>query len=296
MITPPLTSNGQIVAVARRARALFADEQAEDAYALLTQALQDHDDMRLKRVLARVHLFLGDEDKATQLLREIVPNAWQLGFWELAQAGAEYGYCTPSDTHKLLYFPVRKCGCTSLYNMMRTLESEAPLGEGVHDALEHRLVQLSTLRQNFPDYRTFIVVRDPIARVRSFYYGNVWARDHLLVDTGGKTSFYGLPTKPDYATFIQNFDAYRRTFITVRNHTEPLVSFAGQDASLFDDIYALKDVDKLIKKLSDDLGVSLSFNQEMKSPESVPSDEILTEEQALKDMYRADYAIYGKWF
>lgn len=279
--------------IAEKARTLFLNEKADDAMALITAAVKDHDHPRLKRVQARLLTFMGDEAAADTILREIIPHIWQPGFWELAVAGSLQGYAVAAPKHKLLYFPVRKCGCTSLYNMMRSLNGEKALGEDVHEDQGHTLVTFDTLRQDRPGWHTLLVVRDPIERVRSYYHGNIVGRDHLVVDTGGRNSFYGLPTKPDYDTFIGNFDAYRRTFITARNHTDPVTAFVGTDASLFDTVTTLSGLPDALADLSEKLGTPLSVPHDMKTNGEQTRG---GSNDLLEEFYSRDYEVFGDHF
>ena len=277
--------------LAERALSLFQNEQADEAMALVASALNDHDHPRLKRMKARLMMFFGDEAGAGAILREIIPHIWEPGFWELAIAGSKQGYAVAAPEQKLLYFPVRKCGCTSLYNMMRGLNGELPLGEEVHADQKHELVTFETLRKDYAGWHTLLVVRDPIERVRSYYHGNIIGRDHLIVHTDRRENFYGLPTKPDYETFIKNYDAYRRTFIVVRNHTDPITAFAGSDPSLYDTITTLNGLQDALSALSEKLGIPLALPHDMQSNRRQAPSHV---ELSLKEFYSEDYQVFGE--
>lgn len=284
-----------VKAIADEARALFLAEQADTAMALVSNALQDHDHPRLKRMQARLLTFFGDEAAAGAIMRDIIPYIWEPGFWELAIAGSKQGYAVAAPEHKLLYFPVRKCGCTSLYNMMRGLNGKPPAGEDVHADQKHELVTFETLRNDYAGWHTLLVVRDPIERVRSYYHGNIIGRDHLVVDTGGRESFYGLSTNPDYETFIKNLDAYRRTFIVVRNHTDPITAFAGTDPSLYDTITTLNGLQDALSALSEKLGTPLSVSHDMKTTGHASPRQPALDDAALSDFYAQDYESFGRF-
>ncbi len=292
VIRQPVTP--EVQAIARKAIALFADERAEDAFTTLQKGVEQHNHARLWRLMARLRLFFGDEESAVEILQNVLPVSWSPGFWELAQAGSAQGYAVKSEKHKLLYFPIRKCACTSMYNFMSILDGGTEQGEEIHSDQAHTLVKLGSLKEEYPDYKAIAVVRNPIERVRSFYHGNILKRDHLVRDTGGKKTFYGLATKPTYQEFLSNFDAYRRTFITVRNHTDEITSFIGKKVSDYDFIVPVRNLSELKQKLTEDTGIELPDLHDMKSGMNNPEE--TQAEQALKKFYKTDYEIYGSYF
>ncbi|UTW58388.1 sulfotransferase family 2 domain-containing protein [Kordiimonas sp. SCSIO 12603] len=284
----------EIQKIARRAIDLYANERAEEAFELLQKGVDEHSHVRLFRLLARLRVFFGDEAGATEILKQVLPICWKPGFWELAQVGSRQGYAVKSEQHKLLYFPVRKCACTSMYNFMASIDGQKRQGEEIHDEQDHELVTFDTLRQDYVSYKTALVVRDPIARVRSFYKGNIEKREHLVRDTNGKESFYGLKTRPCYEEFLANFDAYRRTFITVRNHTDALVAFAGENINNFDVVVNVAGVSELQNKLAASMGIDIEPLHEMKSDGE--TFELTEAENALRSLYEEDYQLFGEYF
>ena len=292
VIQRPVTP--EIKRISRKAFQLYSDERAEEAFELLQGTVEEHNHARLWRLFARMHLFFGDEQTASEILQHVLPASWDVGLWELAQADIGQGYAVHSEVHKLLYFPVPKCACTSFINFMELLDGRQVKGEDIHRQKDQILLKFDDLRTTYSGYKTILIVRNPLERVRSFYHGNILNREYLVEDTKGKTSFYGLSTRPSYPEFLSKFDAYRRVFITVRNHTNPIVGFGGKNASNYDHIITIDEVSQLQTNIADKLGVETPIVHEMKSGVEVV--ELSEEELALKSFYDADYAVYGDYF
>jgi len=297
-LQPYTKASAAVIACAEKAQKLFAAGQAEAALVLVDEGLVAEDHARLWRLKARLLVFFQREAEASEILRRVLPNAWLPGFWELAQAGLPLSYALLEDTHKVAYFPVRKCSSTSLHNVMAVLGGRAPKGEEIHDSIaQYTLIDRTNQRGALPDYLSVLVVRSPIDRIRSFYHGNIAGRGHLVRDTGDKESFYGLTTRPSYEEFLDNFQGYRRTFTTVRNHTDPLAAYVGADTSLFDWVGGMHQTSDLIDLLSARSGIKLPEFRDMQAGgKSEKPAGYSAAEQALMEFYQADYDTFSNWF
>ena len=287
-----------VLAIAEKAASLFASEHAEAALALVEERLATGEHVRLLRLKARLLVFFDREAEAGEILQRILPNAWHPGFWELAQSGLPNSYALLSKNHNVAYFPVRKCSSTSLHNVMALLDGGVPKGEDIHGSVaSYEMIDRRAQRQRLADYMSVLIVRSPIDRVRSYFEGNIAGREHLELDTGGKDSFYGLSTRPSYEEFLENFQAYRRTFITVRNHTDPLTGYVGADASVFDWIGNTSQTNELTDILSQRSSLKLPKLQDMRRGKGTEiSTRAQDAEQALLPCYQADYDAFGRWF
>lgn len=283
-------------ALAKKAQQLFASEEAGAALELVDEGLAREEHIRLWRLKARLLVFFERDAEATAILARVLPTAWFPGFWEVAQSGLAQSYVLLSKAHKVAYFPVRKCSSTSLHNVMAVLNGHAPKGENVHDNVrQYHVIKRDHQREHLAGYYSVLVVRSPVDRIRSFYQGNIVGRDHLVRDTDGKERFYGLNTKPSYEEFLADFHGYRRTFLTVRNHTDPLTRYVGGDVGAFDWIGNVRETDVLIDQLSERTGAALPQLHDMQAgTRQVPSP--ATAERDLETFYADDYTAFGAWF
>lgn len=274
----------------------FLGERFDKARNLLDQALRESEHLRFQRIHARFLLFEGQEQAAAEALKPIIEKAWAPGSWELAIAGTGASRARILPDQKILFFPIPKCGSTSVMNVLKLILGEENRGEGVHDEdAKKSPVKLAQVPTKFAGYFSAALVRAPMDRIWSFYHGNIAARDQLAKHHDGANHFYGMSTRPDWDTFIADLPRYRQVFITARNHTEPVTSFLGTDASLFSWIGGLTDLPELVGKLSDHTGKKLPLLSEMKSPDgqkktmpALPAD--------LQPLYAADFDAFGRYF
>jgi len=271
----------------------YRDQKYEQANALLAQALEASEHPRFKRIQARFDLFEGREAEAATTIKNILPQIWNAGSWELALADNGCSRAWVLHDQKILYFPLRKCASTSLLNMMKILAGEENRGEHIHQEDHKRVVvDLNKMATDYQGYFSCTVVRDPIERLMSFFHGNIVGREHLMREYDGLTEFYGLPTKPSLDYFLDNFVRYRQVFISVRDHTEPLVTSIGKRPEVFDWIGSLSKIPGLVAQLSARSGVDLPLMQEMASTEKPVSQQAGIPE-AIRLLYVADYKAYG---
>ena len=282
-------------AVAEEIISLFRAEKHEQARAKLDVMLRDSNHPRFRRIEARFLLFEGEEQQAANILKDIILKVWKPGAWELALADIEVGRARFADDAKLMFFPVRKCGSTSVLNILKMVEGEPVRGEHIHreDTL-NKPVKLGTVLADYPDYFSFALVRDPVARLVSYHRGNIIARNQIAAHHDSAVSFYGLPTQPDWGFFMENIGRYRQVFVTARNHTDPLASFLGHDPSRFSWLGGLHDMPALVAALREKTGVDLPMLNDMASPESATNLPEIPD--SLAALYADDHRLYGQYF
>lgn len=282
-------------AAAEEIWSLFHDEQYDRARGKLDAVLRDSNHPRFRRIEARFLLFEGEEQQAVVILKDIIRDVWNPGAWELVLADVDMGRARFVDDAKLLFFPVRKCGSTSVLNILKIIENKPMRGEHIHqeDAF-NQLVELSTLKRDLSQYFSFALVRDPVARLVSYHRGNIIARRQLAAHHNDAAIYYGLPTQPDWDFFIENIARYRQVFVTARNHTDPVSGFLGRDPDVFSWLGGLGDMPALVKALSEKTGSELPVLSDMASPEVTP--DLPEIPDPLKALYTDDYRLYGRYF
>lgn len=83
-----------------------------------------------------------------------------------------------------------------------------------------------------------VVKRDPVKRFVSGYTNRVLFHNKMR-------------EKPDFTTFIDNFDKYHNTYSDIQTHFKPQVRFFGLDKSIFTHIFDTSELG-LVKELLED--------------------------------------------
>ncbi|TNE63485.1 MAG: hypothetical protein EP335_09430 [Alphaproteobacteria bacterium] len=294
------TKDTDIKALVAKAEALILDEKPEAAQALIAAALQDRDHVRLWRFQRRVLLMLGDEAAAAGVMQRIIDKIHAPTPGELALAGSPRSAFTAVRKHKILYLHVPKCGSTTVKDMLYFMLT-GERGEGhahtlVAKRAPYQYLDRTKLAHSHPNWFRFLVVRDPVARLRSYYRFNLVFTNDLSKEVPGRETFLGLPLQPDYDTFLRHLDRYRQVFRTLRAHTNAITDIAGTDAGLYHWIGSVGDMAALRAKLSERAGVAIPEIHNFRSAEMaaiVPDADL---EAAARERYAADYTVYGNWF
>lgn len=291
-----MRASDQEKALAAEIWSLFHMQQYDRARAKLDAALKDSDHPRFRRIDARFLVFEGCERQAADILKGIIEDVWQPGSWELALAGNGAGRAKKLDDAGILFFPIRKCGSTSVLNILKRVAGEDMRGEDIHQEDHLNVpVSFSALKTEYVDYFSCALVRGPAARLTSYYRGNIVARDQLAYHHEGAAEFYGLPTRPSWDFFMQNLHRYRQVFVTARNHTEPVSNFVGKDPSVFSWIGGMENLAELVGLIATRSGVDLPVLNEMTTPgKSAQQNQALTDE--LAEFYADDLRYYGQYF
>lgn len=128
------------------------------------------------------------------------------------------------------------------------------------------------------------VVRDPVERFISAYTNRI-----LFLNTTGKY----IPIS-EFINTIDDLDR-KEMYKDVKLHMRPLVDWYGMDTSVFTDIYNLKDILEIKKLLEKFSGKSLPYLHLHKN-EGIEKPRLTDNEiEFLKNRYKQDYEIYGKW-
>jgi hypothetical protein len=97
------------------------------------------------------------------------------------------------------------------------------------------------------DFRRFALVRDPVKRFLSGYSNRVLHYRELSIEAAGQDLLReGLPPDPDIGTFVENYVGYLRCSKNLARHFLRQQKFIGPDASHFERVFKLEDVDQLV--------------------------------------------------
>lgn len=292
--------NANVAACIAQAEALLLEEEVERALALVEKTLQDHNHVGLWRFKKRLLIMLGEEAEAATVMKRILAFVQQPTPGELALAGAGSSAFTSLKDQKLLYLHVPKCGSTTVKDMLyHVLTGQSAAGHShtlMRKEAPYRFLERATLPQDFADWFKFLVVRDPISRLRSYYRFNLCFTNDLAKEFGERERYLGLALQPDYDEFLKNLPRYRQVFRTLRAHTNALADIAGGDPSVYDWVGTVRDMADLRAALSERTGVAIPEIHNFRSKDMAT----ITPDAALEDQARAayarDYEVYGQFF
>jgi hypothetical protein len=212
--------------------------------------------------------------------------------------------------YELAYYPVHKCGNTSVKLMIFNSENVVRFGDivlrgekigqaFVHDMYPSFWPSFAQLDDAQASYFKFAVVRDPVSRIFAAYKNKVVARKHQMRRPGRKImEDRQVPFEPTFSEFVQHLDVYRETHSQIGTHTVPLNKFLGDDPDYFDRIYAMAEIPEIADMLSERCGHKIDVPvANASSQDGVTVDAPTDSDVAMiKDRFASDYAIFGAYF
>ena len=146
---------------------------------------------------------------------------------------------------------------------------------------------------------TFTLLRDPVERLVSCYKNRIRtgpAAD-MLAARPGRARNLGLEVKPSFAAFVDNIEGYRDFSADVAAHSDPLVKYLGRDASVYDRIYDISEMDVVFADLQRICGVVPQIQHLQRRGKEVQVTEVDADtESKIKAFYAEDYAVFGEEF
>lgn len=213
-----------------------------------------------------------------------------------------FEYPVKVPAYKIAYWPVPKNACTSLkyaFYALRTEQEFVPLRVGRRYFYHiHRIFPSQPFRAVAlePTWIKVAVVRDPLERLVSSYCNRVLYHSDL-VRHQLKLQAENLKLRPSFPEFVEHLDAYRAISKSIRYHTDPQVTFLGQDPSYFDVLINVKN----LKALPSQLGIqNLSLPKKQDGGRehkdaALSSIDALLKDKILSD-YSQDYEVFGAFF
>ncbi|MCA0858983.1 sulfotransferase family 2 domain-containing protein [Phaeobacter italicus] len=205
---------------------------------------------------------------------------------------------------KVSYFSVPKCACTSLKAFFFRLENDRNFRKC---RVNGRLFTVQDVYPTRPFAEVaadtaegawkFAVVRDPVARVLSFYRTNIVHRGLLnRPQLARKLTANGLSTSPNASEFVQQLERYQEVSVPIQWHTQPLSFFLGNDAAWFDLLVSPSELGTLHSELSSRFeNVPEIPHRNSKGPKISREDLGAAEIAKLETMYSQDFEIFGDY-
>jgi hypothetical protein len=207
--------------------------------------------------------------------------------------------------HKISYYPVPKCACTSLKTFFFELENGFRLPsfrvnghyKHIHNFMPTRpFGEIAEFDRT--EHSKFAVTRNPIERLLSCYSNRVVFHQELsegLLSTEACQS--GCIPNPSLSVFIDRFEFYQRFSRSISHHSTPMVAFLGRNPLYFSQIFPISEIDKFASTINSLLGCKIDLIHEQTGGPKIPRSVLSKSEiEKIENIYADDFEVYGEFF
>ncbi|WP_417451622.1 sulfotransferase family 2 domain-containing protein [Kordiimonas sp.] len=194
------------------------------------------------------------------------------------------------------YYPVPKVACTSVKQVLYTLEHGTNHGGGGIHKVYATLVFDLPQPERQPDELRIALVRDPIERFVSAYRNRVHGHEEAA---HWKLRKQGLPLTlkpfPTLNEFVHDLADYQALVPSLEHHTLPMVTFLGANPEAYDHIFHLDNIGALETLLSERAGHTVRLPVTQTKGPAISSEALGTaEREMLRSYYQHDYAFLAR--
>jgi hypothetical protein len=189
---------------------------------------------------------------------------------------------------KVMYFYAPKCGSRTIIGWAGLIKNPSIYQEHPEWFSESRLDDYKELGELTPIFHgsgsghdvRFCVVREPVGRFISAYTNRILYHEKM--------------EKISIAEFIDTIDEQRNE--DVLSHIYPLSYWYGEDPTFYTHIFNLRHMDGIKFMLEFMSGISLPNLQLQQSGGIEKPTLTKVQEDWIRERYKQDYEIFGKWF
>lgn len=208
--------------------------------------------------------------------------------------------------HKISYFSVPKCACTSLKNFFFEIQNGFAFKNFKIDRDDYHLHRFYISRpfevsqkKSPADHKKYTLIRDPLSRLVSCYRNRVDSAQgrNLMRAQAENIKAKKLPLHPTWPEFLEHLDMYRDLVPMLKHHSEPLSHFLGTDPEYFDGIFSISDMNSFVQVISDQVG-DVPAMQRFQSHGTDFNSKMVTpgERKKIDEIFSEDHEIFGKYF
>lgn len=145
----------------------------------------------------------------------------------------------------------------------------------------------------------FAVIRCPVSRMVSCYRNRV-GNDvgyNIMMPYFDKLQSLGVPTRPSWEDFLDNFQVYREVVPMIKHHSEALSYFLGRDPAYFSRIYDISDVNSFAEMVAGRAGKNYVLGREQTNGVNFTvADVSQSQRSKVKQLFAEDYELFGRFF
>lgn len=285
---------GRVPFYAAANKAKFWDNDISSAIELVLEEHERNPSAKSLELLGEYHINAGQNTVAEALLKQCYSDYSRIHVTNLIFCRIPATVALVDDHKRLLYIALPKCASSTIKNYFTFARYGKTYGEQVHfnHGDMYRLVTAGDLATRYKDYYKFTVVRDPVARVTSYFTANI-TNKALRREAHGQPEFMGLTTTPGPVVTAQRFHQYRQMFIDFRHHTDPMTGYLRDMLPLLDDVCKMPDLPRIRERLSDAYGVAIPDERAMTTKGDGDVQELCKREFGmLEDFYAEDYRAF----
>lgn len=164
-----------------------------------------------------------------------------------------------SHRHRIVLFPLAKCGSTSLKHMFFVMETGKNLAQAkmefglpghVHNYYPGK--EKEEWLKYYDHYETIVVIRDPIERLLSTYGNRVVHAEAIKRSEARRNSklLGDLPAVPDLSTFVDNLEIYLKASARLERHVVSQATVVGNIFHKIKNVYKMSQLNEIPDLLS----------------------------------------------
>ena len=222
----------------------------------------------------------------------------RLPLYAAVRAGRQTYVVRSSHKHKIAYFPIPKCACTSVSQLLyQVINDRVYVNDdnskftGIHEYFHDMSSEISL--EKYTDYFKFTVVRDPIERFVSGYRNRIMHHGDvdILLQSMDKTE------RPKINQFAMNLEEYILRSLAVENHFQPAHYRLGKDLSKFDKVFPIEELKKIPNLVSEMTGRDISLPHAQAGEHKFTIHDLSKESlEFLIQFYQDDYKLLADYY
>ncbi len=278
----------------------YAKSRQFSSFEELAEDLQYSNNYYAQREIGRYYVFAKREITTARVyLNKAIELNPSEPMWVYYFAGRTFNYYEKL-CDKLLYTAIPKNASTSLKNFILDKVYDTP-DKNPHAQFGNPFFKSQQFSRNeLDDSKKVLVIREPIARIKSYYNKNIVEEDSLNFELGLSAKqnnvFYGLPTRPDFDYLVDNIWDYCLVFNDVLHHILPQAAYVKK-ISDYDAIFDVSSLDEMISEVSSFLGLNYNGPAPRKMVPKIKSNSTFSEQdEFLKTIYLDDYSLLKEFY